>query len=231
MMKWRQEGHLELEKKTQKEWEALLWSSLLYVLWPSVVTLTLDASHENRRYLFYRSLYNLLSMLIWWCLFDTLWWYITPMEYDEKCARVKSNFNYSQASNSWFGQISGTGAWWRRRRTNNGADVIPKLLTDGYGRALCPVEINQNLIFETKCTFCNMPALHVAWTLGPWVHSSPAGRPAAPAGWSKVCLTPAPGCLSSPLALSQLTPSAVKTHIQHFSRAWGLNLNIFLPEW
>ncbi|KAA8592212.1 hypothetical protein FQN60_017667, partial [Etheostoma spectabile] len=36
--------------------------------------------------------------------------------------------------------ISGTGAWWRRRRTNHGADVIPKLLTDGTCRSSCRVK-------------------------------------------------------------------------------------------
>lgn len=81
-----------------------------------------------------------------------------------------------------------------------------------YAIKICPV-----LILERNRTFCNMPVLPVAWTLGPWVHSSPEGHLAIPARWSEVFLTRPPGCLLPPLSLYQLTPSAVKTHIQHFS--------------
>jgi len=72
-------------------------------------------------------------------------------------------------------------------------------------------------------TFYNMPALPGAWKLGLWVHSAPAGRPAAPAGWIEVCLTPHLGSPSPLLVLYQLIRSALKTHIQPLpSTAWTL---------
>lgn len=133
---------------------------------------------------------------------------------------------YSQASNSWFRAISGTGARWMRWRANNRADLILKLLTWGQGRGRCfasvlwATEISQIIIKRTQLTFCNMPAHPSEQTHEPWVHFSPVGHPAAPAGWSKVCLTPPPGCPSPPLAFFQLIFSAVKHILSTSCIAW-----------
>lgn len=71
--------------------------------------------------------------------------------------------------------------------------------------------------FSHERTFCNRSALPGAQTLEPWVRSSHAGHPAAPAGWSGLCLTPPPpGCLHPPPAPLQLTCSVCKIQSHHF---------------